>query len=103
MFLALAKGQEELKALINKEKKKKAKKSDDVLNMGRRLRGPAKRALNLTTPSNERDNHEEDNNPGTDEDEDDYFEEKYPLTGQIQTTGGSSQCYGDSADTWLGL
>ena len=33
MSMALAKGQEDLKALITKEKKKKAKKPDDILNM----------------------------------------------------------------------
>ena len=48
--------------------------------MGRRFRGPVKRALDFTTPSNEGDNQEEkpkeeDNNPGTDEEEADYSEE----------------------------
>ena len=42
MFLALAKGQEDMKALIVKEKTKKAKKQIGILNMGRRFRGPAK-------------------------------------------------------------
>ena len=41
MFLALAKGQEDLKALIIKYKKKKAKKPVGVLNIGRRFRGPS--------------------------------------------------------------
>ena len=88
MFLALAKGQEDMKALITKEKKKKAKKQVSILNMGRRFRGPAKRALEYATPSNEGDNQkednkktkEEDNNPGTDEEEADYVEEQYPPT-----------------------
>ena len=80
MFLALAKGQEELKALVIKEKTKKPKKQVGILKMGRRLRGPVKRAIDLSTPSNEGDNHEEDNNPGTDEDEADYSEEQYPST-----------------------
>ena len=83
MFLALAKGQEYLKALITKEKKKKAKKPVGVLNMGRRFIGPAKRALDFATPSNEGDNQEEkptkeNNNLGTDEEEVDYSEEQYP-------------------------
>jgi prephenate dehydrogenase len=39
MILNLAKGQEELKALITK---KKTKKSAGILNMGRRFRGPVK-------------------------------------------------------------
>ena len=42
MFLALSKGQEDLEALILKDKKKKAKKSVGVLNMGRRLKGPTR-------------------------------------------------------------
>ena len=80
MFLALAKGQEDPKALILKDKKKKTKKPMGVLNMGRRFRGPAKQALDFATPSNEGDNQEEktkeeDNNPGTDEEEADYSEE----------------------------
>ena len=49
MFLALAKGQEDLKALIIKEKTKKPKKLVGVLNLGRRFRGPAKRALDFAT------------------------------------------------------
>ncbi|KAL5077582.1 hypothetical protein RYX36_016566 [Vicia faba] len=56
MFLALAKGQEDLKALILKDKKTKTKKPVGVLNMGRRFRGPVKRALEFITPSNEGDN-----------------------------------------------
>ena len=59
MFLALAKGQEDLKALMIKDKKKKTKKLVGVLSMGRRLREPAKKALEFETPSNEGDNHEE--------------------------------------------
>ena len=42
MFLALAKGQEDLKALMIKDKKKKTKKPIGVLNMGMRFREPAK-------------------------------------------------------------
>ena len=41
MFLALAKGQEDPKALMIKDKKK-TKKTVGVLNMGRRFREPAK-------------------------------------------------------------
>ena len=85
MFLALAKGQEDLKALILKDKKKKTKKPVGVLNMGRRFRGLAKRAIDFTTLSNEGDNQEEkpkeeDNNPRTDEEEADYSKEHYPPT-----------------------
>ena len=83
MFLALAKGQEDLKALIVKEKTKKEKKPAGVLNLGRRFRGPAKRALDFATPSNEGDNQEEkpteeNHNHGTNEEEADYSEEQYP-------------------------
>ena len=78
MFMALAQGKEELKALVIKEKKKKEKKPTGILNMGRRLRGPIKRALDLTTPSNEGDNHEEVNNPEADEEEVVYSKEQYP-------------------------
>ena len=59
MFLALAKEQEDLKALMIKDKKKKMKKMVCVLNMGRMFREPAKRALEFITPSNEGDNQEE--------------------------------------------
>ena len=38
MFITLEKGQEDLKALILKEKKKK--KPAGILNMGRRFKGP---------------------------------------------------------------
>ena len=53
MFLALAKGQDDLKDIMIKDKKKKTKKMVGVLNMGRRFREPAKRALEFATPSNE--------------------------------------------------
>ena len=59
MLLALAKGKEDLKALMIKNKKKKTKKPVGALNMGRRFRGPAKKALEFATPSNEGDNQEE--------------------------------------------
>ena len=58
MFLTLAKGQEELKTLLIKEKKKKAKKSTGVLNLGRRFKGPASQTLDFATSSGERDNQE---------------------------------------------
>ena len=88
MFLALAKGQEDLKTLILKDKKKKTKKPVGVLNLGRRVRGPAKQALDFATPSNEGDTQdeinkktdEEDNSLGSEEDEADYSEEQYPHT-----------------------
>ena len=84
MFLALAKGQEDLKTMIVKEKTKKPKKLASVLNLGRRLRGPANQTLDFATPSNKGGNQEEkpteeNNNPCSEEDEADYSEEQYPL------------------------
>ena len=87
MFLNLAKGQEKLEAIIAKEKKKKTKKPIGVLNMGRRFRGPVKRAQDLDIPSDEDDNQDEDgksvkterNNLCSekfpDEEEEDYLDE----------------------------
>ena len=46
--------------------------------MGRIFRGPAKRALEFATPSNEEDNQEEDNKSVKEEEEADYSEEQYP-------------------------
>ena len=53
MLLALTKGQEELKNLLAKEKKKKAKKSTGVVIMGRRFKGQARRTLDFATTSDE--------------------------------------------------
>ena len=60
MFLNLAKGKEELKTLITKERKKKTRKPIGILNMGIMLRGPPKRAQDCDIPSNEDDNQGED-------------------------------------------
>ena len=69
MFVALAKGQEDLKALILKDRKKKAKKTAGVLNLGRRFKGPLKQMVDLTSSSKEGENQEgetreEDPSPG---------------------------------------
>ena len=56
MLLTLAKGQEDLKTLLLKDKKKNTKKSVGVLSLGRRFKGPTERALEFATPSTERDN-----------------------------------------------
>ena len=58
MFVALAKGQEDLKALILIQKKKKKKKIVGVLNLGRRFRGPLKQTVDLTSSSKEGENQE---------------------------------------------
>ena len=47
-----------MKTLLIKEKKKKAKKSTGVLNLGRRFKGPSRRALDFATSSGEGDNQE---------------------------------------------
>ena len=86
MFLSLAKGQEELKALIAKEKKK-TKKPIRILNMGRKFRGPVKWAQDIDIPLDEDDEQDEDgksvktekSNHGSDkyfdEEEEDYLDE----------------------------
>ena len=90
MFLSLAKGQEELKALIAKEKKKKTKKPTGILNMGKRFRDPVKQAQDLDISLDEDDERDEDgksvktekSNHGSDkcsdEEEEDYLDEQYP-------------------------
>ena len=66
MFLALAKGLEDLKALMIKDKKKKAKKPVGVLNLGRRFKVLARRTLDSATSSGEGDNQEGKNKEGND-------------------------------------
>ena len=84
MFITLAKGQEDLKALILKEKKKK-KKSTGILNMGRRFGGPLKKSVDLTSSSKEGENQEQetrekDHSPEISDNETDYNDEQYPPT-----------------------
>ena len=84
MFLALSKGQEDLKTLMIKEKKKKAKKPVSVLNLGRRFKGPSRRTLDFITSLGEGDNQEGKNkevndHPESEEKEEvDYSEKQYP-------------------------
>ncbi|KAL5060188.1 hypothetical protein RYX36_031792 [Vicia faba] len=49
MIMALAKGQEDLKALIVKEKTKKPRKTTGVVNLGRRFKGPLRQVVELTS------------------------------------------------------
>ena len=51
MFVALAKGKEDLKALILKDRKKKTKKNAGVVNLGRRFKGPLKKMVDVTSSS----------------------------------------------------
>ena len=88
MFITLAKGQEDLKALILKEKKKKKKKkkkSAGILNTGRRFGGPLKQPVNLSSSSKEgenqeRETREEDPSPEVSDNDTDYNNEQYPPT-----------------------
>ena len=79
MFITLAKGQEDLKALILKEKKKK-KKAVGILNMGRRFGECLKRQVDLTSSSKEGENQkgEKDPSPTVSDNDTDYNDEKYP-------------------------
>ena len=64
LILNLSKGQEELKALLTK-KKKKARKSIGVINMGRRFRGPVKQAKEIEIPVDSGNNQEDNTSVGT--------------------------------------
>ena len=79
MFITLAKGHEDLKALILKEKKKK-KKAASILNMGRRFSERLKRQVNLTSLSKEGENQEEEKDPSlaVSDNDTNYNDEKYP-------------------------
>ena len=76
----MAKGQEDLKALILKEKKKK-KKAAGILNMGRRFGERLKRQVDLTSSSKEGENQEEEKDPSPAVSDNDtyYNDEQYPL------------------------
>ena len=83
MLMALTKGQEELKTLLAKEKKKKTKKPTGVVIMGRRFKGQTRRTLDFATSSGEGDNQgaetqEVNDDPISEgEEEPDYSEEQY--------------------------
>ena len=73
MFLNLAKGKEEMKALITKEREEKIKKPAGILNMGRRLKGPVKWALEFEEENDDQEKDdksmkaEKNNKQGSDE------------------------------------
>ena len=88
-LLKLAKGQQELMALI--AKKKKTRKLIGIFNMGRIFKGPSKQVQSSDIPSDEDDTQEEDgwsikakggSNLGSGKipDEEDYSDEQYPPT-----------------------
>ena len=78
MFISLAKGKEDLKALILKEKKKK--KKTGILNMGRRFWERLKHQTDLTFSSKEGENQEreKDPSPTVSNNDTDYNDEQYP-------------------------
>ena len=53
LIMTLAKGQEELKTLLEKEKEKKKKKPTGVVLMGRRFQGQSRRTLDFPATSDE--------------------------------------------------
>ena len=79
MFISLAKGKEDLKALILKEKKKK-KKAVGILNMGRRFGEWLKPPNDLTSSSKEGENQEGEKDPSLAvfDNDTDYNDEQYP-------------------------
>ena len=83
ILMDLTKGQEELKTLLAKEKKK-TKKPTGVVIMGRRFKGHTRRTLDFATSSGEGDNRgaetqEVNDDPASEgEEEPDYSEEQYP-------------------------
>ena len=80
MFLSLARGKEDLKTLILKEKKKKKKKKVGLLNMGRRFGERLKHQNDLTSSSKEGENQEieKDPSPEVSNNDTDYNDEQYP-------------------------
>ena len=79
LFINLAKGQQDLKALILKEKKKKKKKTV-LFNMGRRFGNDLWEEVYLTPSSGGKDNQEERraHSPVVSDNETDFDEDQYP-------------------------
>ena len=86
LLMNLAKGQEELKTLLEKEKEKKKKKRVGVATMGRRFNGEARRVLEFPPTSDEgtskRDRvavpSESDAKEEEVEEDEDYSDQQYP-------------------------
>ena len=82
LLLTLAKGQEELKTLLEKEKEKKKKKPNCMVIMARRFQGNAKRTLDFPTTSDEGERKGKETAVPSDseeeEEEEDYFKQQYP-------------------------
>ena len=76
MFMSLAKGQQDLKTLILKDKKKKTV----LLNMGRRFRNNLREEVDLTHSSGGGENQEERRAPSpvVSDNETDFDEDQYP-------------------------
>ena len=58
LLMTLAKGQEDLKVLLEKEKVKKKKRIVGVATLGRRFKGPLNQPVDLTSSSKEGENQE---------------------------------------------
>ena len=84
ILTTLAKGQEELKTLLEKEKKKKEKKPTGVVIMGRRFQEQTRRTLDFATTSGEGEGKGKEttvlSESEEEEEEEDYSEEQYPPT-----------------------
>ena len=80
LVMNLAKGQQDLKTLILKERKKKKKKRTIQFNTGRRFGNGLQSEVDLTTPSGGKDSPQERRAPSpmVSDNETDYDEEQYP-------------------------
>ena len=85
LLMTLAKGQEELKALLEKEREKKKKKRVGVATLGRRFEGQAKRVLDFPSTSEEGEGKGKgvavpSKYEAEEEEDEDYSEQQYPPT-----------------------
>ena len=83
LLMTLAKGQEELKTLLEKEKEKNKKKPTGMVIMCRRFQGQARRTLDFPTTSDEGERKGKgmavpSNSEEEEEEEEDYSEQQYP-------------------------
>ena len=83
LLMTLAKGQEELKTLLEKGKEKKKKKRVGVAIMGRRFEGQARRVLEFPSTSEEGEGKGKEivvpsDFEAEEEEEEDYSEQQYP-------------------------
>ena len=84
LLLTLAKGQEELKTPLEKEKEKNKKKQAGVVIMGRRFEGQTIRTLEFPSTSEEGEGKGKgtavpSDSKAEEEEDEDYSEQQYPL------------------------